>query len=288
MCAARINRKAFIFSEKRTTGHCPIQNFLEMKHREQSGKTGPQRLTRRDLATVDDFKRWWIRCSKCSRLAYMTPNWKQMEGECKCGACGGVYSLKFNPEYDRRFSSLALWLKADFRGNIFWALNGEHLQLLERVNSLHSQETPGNAWKALVLYHADAIQSPVLDLIREKSAGFTKADCTSNSHDSRRNCAPTSQVTSRLIWLTLNRKSDGTDLQEAGCEHQRICRVVFSGPVPVIVHRQGTRANIRYIDTWFLPGHLFNERGRLTSRPPCTSCFLAQKPRLLLLRGSRD
>lgn len=113
-----------------------------MKQTKSSWKIAPLRLTRQDLATVNDFQRWWIRCSKCSQLAYMTPNWAEMEGECKCGACGGVYSIQFNPEYNRRFSSLPLWLKADFRGNIFWALNGEHLELLERVIRATLRERP--------------------------------------------------------------------------------------------------------------------------------------------------
>lgn len=113
-----------------------------MKQTKSSRKTAPLRLTRQDLATVNDFQRWWVRCSKCSRLAYMTPNWDKMEGECKCGECGGVYSVQFSHEYERRFSSLPLWLKADFRGNVFWALNREHLQLLERVIRSTLRERP--------------------------------------------------------------------------------------------------------------------------------------------------
>lgn len=113
-----------------------------MPHTRDSGKIGPLRLTRQDIATVNDFQPWWIRCLKCSRLAYMTPNWGKMEGACKCGACGKVYSLQFSPEYERRFSSLPLWLKSDFRGNVFWALNSEHLQLLERVIRSTLRERP--------------------------------------------------------------------------------------------------------------------------------------------------
>ena len=128
-------------AEKRTVGHRAKVNFLEMKRTKSSAKTGPLRLTHQDLATVD-IQRWWIRCSKCSQLAYMTPNWAKMEGECKCIACGGVYKLQFDPEYKRRFSSLPLWLKSDFRGNIFWALNGEHLQLLERIIRSTLRERP--------------------------------------------------------------------------------------------------------------------------------------------------
>jgi len=116
--------------------------LIRMKHTNNFGEAGPLRLTRQDVATVNDFQPWWIRCSKCSRPAYMRPNWEKMTGECKCGSCGGVYSLQFNPEYERTFSSLPLWLKADFRGNVFWALNGEHLRLLERVIRSTLRERP--------------------------------------------------------------------------------------------------------------------------------------------------
>lgn len=115
---------------------------LTMHRARKSAKTKPVRLTRKDITTVNDFQPWWICCSNCSRLAYMTPNWERMEGTCKCGACGRVYSLPFNTEYERRFSSLPLWLKADFKGNVFWALNGDHLQVLERVIRATLRERP--------------------------------------------------------------------------------------------------------------------------------------------------
>jgi len=104
-----------------------------MPKKTTQGKAGPLRLQSSDMVTIDEFKPWWIRCLKCAQLAYMMPMWREMNGECKCPSCGGVYKLLFDREYGRRFPSLPLWLKADFRGNVFWALNVEHLQLLERV-----------------------------------------------------------------------------------------------------------------------------------------------------------
>lgn len=116
--------------------------LIRMQHKRNIARTRPVRLTHHDVVKVDEFRPWWIRCSKCSRLAYLTPRWEKMKGECKCGVCGGMYSLPFSPEYERRFSSLPLWLKADFRGNVFWALNGEHLQLLDRVIRSTLRERP--------------------------------------------------------------------------------------------------------------------------------------------------
>ena len=113
-----------------------------MPQKATNGKAGPLRLKPSDMVTIDEFKPWWIRCSKCSQLAYMMPMQPETEGECKCPSCGGIYKISFDPEYDRRFPSLPLWLKADFRGNVFWALNAEHLQLLERVIRSQLRERP--------------------------------------------------------------------------------------------------------------------------------------------------
>ncbi len=113
-----------------------------MPQKTTHGKAGPLRLKPSDMVTIDEFKPWWIRCSKCSQLAYMMPMQPETEGECKCPSCGGVYKISFDREYDRKFPSLPMWLKADFRGNVFWALNAEHLELLDRVICSQLRERP--------------------------------------------------------------------------------------------------------------------------------------------------
>lgn len=42
----------------------------------------------------------------------------------------------------RQYSDLPLWLKTDFRGKVFWAFNGEHLDFLERVIRSTLRERP--------------------------------------------------------------------------------------------------------------------------------------------------
>lgn len=44
-----------------------------------------------------------------------------------------LYSIPLSADYDRLYLDLPLWFRADFREEIFWALNGEHLAHLERV-----------------------------------------------------------------------------------------------------------------------------------------------------------
>lgn len=113
-----------------------------MPQKTTQGKAGPIRLAREDVVKIVEFKPWWIRCLKCSRLACMMPRWRESKGDCKCGSCGGVYKIPFDTEYDRIFPNLPLWLKADFRGKVFWALNAEHLELLERVIRSTLRERP--------------------------------------------------------------------------------------------------------------------------------------------------
>jgi hypothetical protein len=72
----------------------------------------------------------------------MTPRWPESKGECKCGNCGAVYFVLLSADYRRLYIELPLWLRADFRGEVFWALNGEHLAHLERVIQATLRERP--------------------------------------------------------------------------------------------------------------------------------------------------
>jgi hypothetical protein len=74
-----------------------------------------------------------VKCSRCSGLAHMTPSWSERKAESKCVHCGAVYSVSLSADYRRLYLELPLWFRADFRDEVFWALNGEHLAHLERV-----------------------------------------------------------------------------------------------------------------------------------------------------------
>jgi hypothetical protein len=92
-----------------------------------------ERLAVTDVVRVDAFTPWWVKCTRCSGLAYMTPSWSERNGESKCVHCGAVYSVLLSDDYRRLYLELPLWFRADFRDEVFWALNGEHLDHLERV-----------------------------------------------------------------------------------------------------------------------------------------------------------
>jgi hypothetical protein len=63
-------------------------------------------------------------------------------GECTCLACGAIYNLSLGQNYATRYLNLPLWLKANFRGHTFWAVNGDHLDHLERVIHAELRERP--------------------------------------------------------------------------------------------------------------------------------------------------
>jgi hypothetical protein len=72
----------------------------------------------------------------------MTPRWTDSKGECRCISCGAVYHLSLGQKYAMRYLELPLWLKANFRGHTFWAVNGNHLNHLERVIQAELRERP--------------------------------------------------------------------------------------------------------------------------------------------------
>jgi len=72
----------------------------------------------------------------------MTPRWTESRGECTCISCGAIYHLSLGQKYSTRYLELPLWLKANFRGHTFWAVNGDHLNHLERVIEAELRERP--------------------------------------------------------------------------------------------------------------------------------------------------
>ena len=95
------------------------------------------RLSQDDITIVDQFQPWWVKCAHCSKRAMMWPKRDERRGEqcgeCKCQHCGALYEVPLRGWAPKLFEGLPLWLKRDFRGHVFWALNGEHLNYLERV-----------------------------------------------------------------------------------------------------------------------------------------------------------
>jgi len=72
----------------------------------------------------------------------MTPRWPERSGECRCGQCGAIYRLSLGTNLSTRYMELPLWLKHNFRKHVFWAVNGDHLDQLERIIQAELRERP--------------------------------------------------------------------------------------------------------------------------------------------------
>ena len=101
-----------------------------------------ERLPTNPIRRIGEFAPWWIKCRDCGDLAVMSPDWGKRSGECKCKNCGALYKIPINRNYARQVVDLPLWLKASFRENVFWAVNGEHLDYLEQVVGAILRERP--------------------------------------------------------------------------------------------------------------------------------------------------
>ncbi len=101
-----------------------------------------ERLPTNSIRRIGEFAPWWIKCRDCGDLAVMSPDWGKRSCECKCKNCGALYKIPINRNYAGQVVDLPLWLKASFRENVLWAVNGEHLDYLEQVVGATLRERP--------------------------------------------------------------------------------------------------------------------------------------------------
>ena len=72
----------------------------------------------------------------------LVPEVGKLVGQSSCTTCGAIYSTVLNQEYRRRMLELPLWFRSDFRGEVFWAVNGDHLLFLEGLIAASLRERP--------------------------------------------------------------------------------------------------------------------------------------------------
>lgn len=92
-----------------------------------------KRLPTDTIRRINDFAPLWVKCRECSSIAIANANWSNRACQCKCESCGAIYQISITQDYARQFIELPLWLKADFRGKVLWAVNGEHLDFMEEI-----------------------------------------------------------------------------------------------------------------------------------------------------------
>ncbi len=83
---------------------------------------------------IEQFVPWWVVCDRCHKMAKLWPNWTEKRGEGKCECCGAIFTVVLDLGYlPVAIRKMPLWLKAEFRRHVFWALNGDHLLCLEHI-----------------------------------------------------------------------------------------------------------------------------------------------------------
>ncbi|MGX7668210.1 hypothetical protein [Flavobacterium pedocola] len=83
-----------------------------------------------------------VRCPHCKHQETVKPKLKAVEAEFKLNA-----KMAAEPYFD-----LELWYQQEFKGNLFWALNREHMDYLERyiAADLRERNAKGNGGLTLV------------------------------------------------------------------------------------------------------------------------------------------
>src|SRR5215467_4833281 len=92
-----------------------------------------KRLPTDTIRRIYDFAPLWVKCKESGSIATASADWNNRTCQCRCESCGAIYQIPVAEEYARQFVDLPLWLKADFRGKVFWAVNAEHVDFLEEV-----------------------------------------------------------------------------------------------------------------------------------------------------------
>src|SRR5229473_3127273 len=112
--------------------------------------SSPQRISKRTIVRLENFSPLWVVCKQCQDRALLVPETGRLLAQCSCTKCGAIYSIALIDNYRRRMVQLPLWLKNDFRGELFWAVNGDHLLFLEGIIAARLRERPihrGNRMK---------------------------------------------------------------------------------------------------------------------------------------------
>src|SRR5579859_966825 len=91
------------------------------------------RISKKMIVRLGDFSPWWVVCKQCRDQALLVPEVGKLLAQCSCTMCGAIYAIALNENYRRRMLDLPLWLRSDFRGEVFWAVNGDHLLFLEGI-----------------------------------------------------------------------------------------------------------------------------------------------------------
>jgi len=123
-------------------------------------KIGQKRISKGMIVRLSDFTPWWIVCKECRECATLVPRSESHSANCKCANCGAIYSITLGSDWDRRMKDLPLWLRGNFRDEVFWSVNGDHLLFLEELIGATLRERPVHGGKRINLTTAMPFNLP--------------------------------------------------------------------------------------------------------------------------------
>ncbi len=107
----------------------------------------PNRFQDENLTLNNFYRDAWVLCPSCEKKAIAKVDFENQTARLFCVQCG------YNKETStalvpngtmkmaaHRYFNAELWLKASFKTDVFWALNGTHLEYLERYISATLRE----------------------------------------------------------------------------------------------------------------------------------------------------
>ena len=154
----------------------PVLKDTQIKQMKQP----KQRFSDEQKRLSDFWDEVWVVCPVCAKKAIAIKNKERLVARLTCTACG--YAREVDMQVAKTaildtgahaYFDAALWLQSPFKGrHVFMALNGAHLEYLERYIAAEIREHAGRSHFTLLeklpkFYHAAENRAGLLQLIRK-------------------------------------------------------------------------------------------------------------------------
>jgi Zn ribbon nucleic-acid-binding protein len=139
----------------------------------------PNRFQDENKVLADFYKEVWVVCPSCRKKAISIVNFEAQTARLFCVHCG--YNKEIPTAIDKNatletaanhYFQAALWLKAPFKNDVFWAYNDQHLEYLEKYINATIREHKDRGHFTLIeklpkFYHEAKNRKTLMNLIKK-------------------------------------------------------------------------------------------------------------------------